>query len=297
MLLSYPRIITGDLHANERNGRKRMREVSALITKISEIRERYFAKTLIICGDLFDRNTALAVDSIVTLAQFFRTFENTVLVVGNHDTPVRSSSVTMLDIFKLVGIKIVTETEVIGTDLFVPYYSDVQGLSATSFEHVYMHKDIAELNGYVDVEFGIPLSAIPPCNACFNGHLHTVGKRDLPAGGTYLQLGAPYPTSWSDKAESNNFVWVATQPLEYGTVPVNITCDESNKNKESFNFVRSKTERDVTDTKPLEGIAVLRDSTVRIEDVLAMTNYGKQVNNIIRSAVSREVQQVDAIRI
>ena len=293
----YPRIISGDWHAHERNGRKRMREVSVLLDKVAAIRDTYYAKTLIVTGDLFDRNSPLAVDSIVLLAQFFKTFERTAIVVGNHDTPVRTASRTMLDIFKLAGIEIISDTTVCGNDLFVPYYSSMSQYAQTTFEHVYMHKDIAELNGYVDAEFGIPLTDIPLCTACFNGHLHAASTRELNRGGTYVQLGAPYPTSWSDVAQKNNYVWVATRPNEFGTVATMVTGDETDDAAKDYAFVRSKNERDVTDTAPLAGIAALRDDSLDIGDVLAMTNYGGSVNNIIKSAVSYAVQKVDAIGI
>ena len=297
--LPYPRIITGDIHAHERHGRSRMKEVSVLVDKLTDTRQLYQARTLIINGDLFDRNTPLAVDSIVMLAQFFNSFERTVIVVGNHDTPIRASSRTMLDIFRLVGATVITTPTIIGKDLFVPYYEGIiPHPEGGAFEQIHMHKDIAELNYYLDQDFGISLSHIPPCGLCFNGHLHKLEMYALPNGGTYVQMGAPYPTSWSDLADSNNSVWVATSPTEYGTVQMMITGDDLGQDDRRYSFLRTKKEKsEVGDTNPLEGISMLRSSSMSIEDVLGMTSYDPIVNKIIRSMVSHAVHKIDAIRI
>lgn len=298
MLLQYPRMVVSDLHAHERRSMSRMREVEALLAKLEAARTAYNVKTLIITGDMFDRNSPVSIRSIVTIGNALRKFDECVIIVGNHDTPVRNpGSTSVVDIFCLMGIHVVSKTTVIGTDVFVPYY-DVMPEVGHAYSDIYMHKDIQELNGYFDADFAITLADVPQCGRCFNGHLHCAQMYTLPNGGTYIQAGSPYPTSWSDKADLNNSAYLLPDATQLSTLTLNITGDKTDTAYDNnFVFVRERSV-DTADAAVdgLADISELHKREVSIEQVLSMLDYPAQVNNVIKSVVSYETAKVDSSR-
>ena len=298
MQLLYPRMVVSDLHAHERRSMSRMREVEALLAKLEAARTAYNVKTLIITGDMFDRNSPVSIRSIVTIGNALRKFDECVIIVGNHDTPVRNpGSTSVIDIFCLMGLHVISKTTVVGTDVFVPYY-DVMPDTGIAYSDIYMHKDIQELNGYFDADFAITLPDVPQCTRCFNGHLHCAQMYTLPNGGTYIQAGSPYPTSWSDRAELNNSAYLLKDARDFSALELNITGDKTGTSHDAkFDFVRERSV-DTSDaaTDSLADISELHKRAVSIEQVLSMLDYPVPVNNVIKSMVSNETAKVDSSR-
>ena len=126
----YPALVTADLHIHGRGNKGRLAEADALCSKIADIYRQQAAvgaplRSLVLAGDILDRGGALPVPMILRLAETFRMFEQVWVIVGNHDTPMRSTAITQLDIFSLCGARIVKEPMVVGSALMLPYYSEV----------------------------------------------------------------------------------------------------------------------------------------------------------------------------
>lgn len=291
MPLPYPRLVVADVHVHERNNKSRIREVQVLLEKLEEARAKYNVKSLVICGDLFDNNSPLSVSTIVMLAKAFRAFERCVIIVGNHDTPVRSTSrISMLEIFSIVGIEVIHDTQIIGSDLFVPYFASLPEVNHGRYDCVYLHKDIKELNGYCDETYGISLNEVPACQMAFNGHLHGYRK----TGGTkcpvFIQCGAPYPTSWSDKDVLNNFVWLQNSPTEYYGIPTNILADATNEKAMDFKFLREREQK--SEDVIIPSIEVQEEDAVEIHAAIELVEADASVKKIINSIVATEKRKV-----
>lgn len=291
MPLPYPRLVVADVHVHERNNKSRIREVQALLEKIEETRTKYNVKSLIVCGDLFDNNSPLSVSTIVMLARAFRAFDRCVIIVGNHDTPIRSTSrVSMLEIFSIAGIEVIHDTKIIGSDLFVPYFAELPEEHPGKYDCLYLHKDIAELNGYCDVTYGLSLNEIPACKMAFNGHLHGYRK----TGGTkcpvFIQCGAPYPTSWADKDALNNFIWLQNSPTEYYGIPTNILADAVNEKAADFRFLREREQK--ADGVFVPSVEAQEEDVVEIHAAIELVDADAAVKKIVNAIVAAQKRKV-----
>lgn len=234
--IPYPRVIISDLHAHERTGKSRPAELTCLTAKIKEINLSLKAETLIICGDLFDNNSPISYSLLNKLCDLFALFKRTILVMGNHDTPYRSASFSNMTkvLGRVSGVTCITKVTKIGDSVFCPYYDttilmqDTESFSSTKERHIYAHKDILELNKFADTENAISIKDIPACTFFINGHLHRSACMSLPNGGQYVQLGAPYATSYSDDVKDNNFVHIAHSVLKVTRVATNVLGQEDN---------------------------------------------------------------------
>lgn len=289
--LPYPRMVVADVHVHERNNKARIREVMALLERMVEVKKQYGVRSLIVCGDLFDKSNPLSVSTIVNLARHFMLYERAVIIVGNHDTPVRATTnISMLDIFSMVGVRILNDVTTIGSDIFFPYYADMPEIDARQkFDCVYMHKDIRELNKYVDEDYCISLDDVPRCKVAFNGHLHGYVQKQTRNTDVFIQCGAPFPTSWSDADDTNNFVWIQTSPDSYGAVPTNITCTKGHKNEDNYVFKRERDQliQDVADSVKLN-YASMSVEAVDIGDALGMLDCTDRMRRVLKNVVSYE---------
>lgn len=301
----YPLLLIADVHVHERRKRTRVAELKALIAKLSALWKSlgYERKgTLVILGDLYDRNSPVGIDTTLCIAELFNLFERVIIIVGNHDTPIRSTATSLPDIYKMMGnVMVVKQITAIEDCAFVPYFDDIRLLVANGmkYRYIFAHKDIKELNQYCDPEYGVGIGDFPPANAVFNGHLHSNAAYKH-GDGLFIQVGAPYPTSWADKYETNRFCYVVTHD---GHTPyyLNITADEGAPDAAHYSFTRSRDVAGKMDDEQesiLVGLQELRDDDMSISEALRMCGVkDKRVNNIIRSLVSNAPQTVDAIRI
>lgn len=295
-MLKFPLVITGDWHIHGRGNRRRLEELAVLQKYFSDISLGY--GTLVVCGDILDRNAPLNITTILLLADIFKHFTNVYIVLGNHDTPTRSVKTTQLDLFTLLpNVTVVKEPLCMDSKyLFLPYYADVPAMSPT-VELVFAHRDIFELNGYADQDFAIPLKYFdsPVMRYVFNGHLHNCGVQQLPSGhGYYIQLGAPWPCTWADVANKNNFVWIMTQEQETPQyLATNITGDAGTH---GMAFTRSRDITEETEYSTAEVINALddiRDNALSIPDALAAVGTPKVISQIVVSVLNKVSNSVE----
>ena len=290
--MEYPLSITGDWHIHGRGEKRRLDELDEL-TGYFFIKDR--GGDLVICGDLLDRNAPMNVQTILKLAQIFQSFEHVYIVVGNHDVPTRSTLTTQLDLFTLCpNVEVIKKAENRGIYGFIPYYEAKHYDIAPSTEIIFAHMDVKELNGYADQDFAISLQMFKNSNVkyIFNGHLHNCGTHQLPNGGYYIQLGAPWPCTWADKADTNNFVWTMD---EASSAPVfdevNITGDRGMKRK----FIRTREELAESEYSTAEvqnALDDIRDQALSIPDAMKAIGLKKKTANIVTAIVDKVNSQI-----
>lgn len=277
-----PAIVFGDTHVHERDGKSRSAEFNAFSEKVRAIQQRTKATTLIGVGDLYDRNTSPSVGQILEIAALFRSFKEVILIVGNHDTPVRGSGYSLCDIFKLMGVRVVSSATVIEDCLFLPYFSTEY--EDRQYRYVFMHKDIVELNAYCDKEFGLQYSTLPRAQVLFNGHLHRHQIVDT-VRGRLIQVGAPYPTDWGNAYEHNRFVYLLSNGKIERAV-LNITADEGAEDATQYSFVRKRDAKAAVEREhAVAGIEAARAESMSLEECLSLVTAEPRVKTIIRGVV------------
>ena len=71
----FPAIVITDPHLHERMPRLRVEEFDILMRKLRIISVKRRIETLIIMGDLYDRNTLVSIREIMRIASFFSIFK------------------------------------------------------------------------------------------------------------------------------------------------------------------------------------------------------------------------------
>lgn len=281
----FPAIVISDTHLHERMPRMRIAEAEVLLRKLKILSVKRKCKTLIILGDLYDRNTLVSIKLIMQLAGFFQAFDKVVLIVGNHDTPIKGYEFSLLDIFKLAGATVISRETVIDGCLFLPYFAKPSPADEP-YRMVFMHKDIVELNPYADVEWALKLDEMPNSNLLFNGHLHknaeiTKGEKRL------VQVGSPYPCTWSDEYQHNRYAYIVRETGVYERIELNITADAGAEDAGNYAFTRERTEKREAQS-PASITAVIEDikqNTLRIDECLNVVSVDERVKRLIRSVV------------
>lgn len=299
----FPAVITGDLHVHSRNGRSRIRELSALIPKIQGVRQQQQAKSLIILGDLLDHNAPLPIDVVLMLARLFLEFEQVWIVVGNHDTPLRSTALTALDLFSLCGAQIIKQATQIGDCLFLPYYARLPEQYKHRVNWVFGHKDILNLNGHADQEWAISLAELPPCRMFFNGHLHVCQAFGLMSGGTYVQAGAPYPCTWGEDWQQNRYIHVLDASGNHTSFYTHVTGDKGAA-EGVCDIIRdretpggSDSDADTAMSQIFENLQSIKEDRASLSQVMEVAQIDKSVAPIIKSVVNRAVAKIESVRI
>ena len=329
--LPYPAIVTGDWHIHSRLGQNRQKELAELASIIKDMQSEHPVPSLVICGDLLDRNAAIQVTDILQLADVFGTFECVVLLMGNHDTPVRGTSLTQLDVFSLIPQVHIVNTFSVGKCVYnenvnnrkitrqvcyLPYYTptekvrELAGSTASSdmFSAVFAHRDILELNSYADSDFAQSMTDFPPTPFVFNGHLHCAAihavklmAKDSPVDAQYYQLGAPYPTSWSDDCDKNQWMWVYDGMAVTPTRSLCITADADKDYASAAKFRRTREAEDASRTLSADNIrnvmADIDETDITLDTALHGLEISAQAKNIIRSVVSRAVGGIEGVRL
>lgn len=289
----YPKLVVGDLHVHERSPYLRKKELQVLLRKLRIIRSKKHCSSLLVVGDLLDRNAVLPVPTILELGNFFKLFEEVQLIVGNHDTPLKKvNGKTLLDIFTMVGAHIINEVTVIENDLFIPYYAPWDVEDKQKYYHVFMHKDIVELNRFNDEDFAMSLGKLPRAGMLFNGHLHGHTLVDLPNRPVckLCQLGAPYPTSWSDSWEDNRYAFVIQRNGSYERIPLNITIDDTaDPAGEVFALSRSRsTHKDNSEADmPTITMEDFVQDSVSFQKCLEMISADRITKKLVRGVIDR----------
>jgi len=235
-----PTLYTADLHVHTRKKEpSRIDELTALIKKLNTLRINFGYKQLVIAGDLSDGGSSLSIASVLLLGKLFKKFDKVYLLEGNHDTPVRNTGYSLLSIFNLLEcVEVIDSPRVSGGMAFLPYYAKLSDLEVGTADILVMHKDIKELNQYYEEEFALSLDDLPPMKYIFNGHLHS--SRVLSNNtGKFIQLGAPYPCTWSDSDEKNRFVF-GLHEGKLKRLKTNITKDNMSKLEDKCLFIRER---------------------------------------------------------
>lgn len=303
----YPALVTADLHIHGRGNKGRLAEADALCSKIADIYRQQAAvgaplRSLVLAGDILDRGGALPVPMILRLAETFRMFEQVWVIVGNHDTPMRSTAITQLDIFSLCGARIVKEPMVVGSALMLPYYSEVPKDIPDTVRNVFAHKDVRELNGYFDKEWAVSLMDFPMQATVFNGHLHACQLTRHSPHSVYVQMGSPYPCTWSDPYTSNQWLWIVREDSYAPTEALCITGDAGNADSALYAFTRSRDaagEDDaIIDEKSIiAALAAAEDSRMDIGQALAIGNVDGRVSRIITSIVRHVAGNIEGVKL
>ena len=281
----FPAIVISDTHLHERMPRMRIEEAAVLMRKLKILSVKRKCETLIILGDLYDRNTLVSIKFIMQLASFFMCFKKVILIVGNHDTPIKGYEFSLLDIFKLAGVTVVSKETVIDGCLFLPYFSKPTP-AEEAYRMVFMHKDIVELNPYADVEWGLHLDAMPNSKLLFNGHLHK--NAEITKGDCRLvQVGSPYPCTWSDDYQYNRFAYIVRETGVYERVELNITADVTAEDAGDYSFTRERTEKREAQNSASIGAVIedIKQNTLRIDECLNVVSADERVKRIIKSVV------------
>lgn len=281
----FPAIVISDTHLHERVPRRRIEEAELLMRKLRVISVKRRVKTLIVMGDLYDRNTLVSIKLIMQLAAFFQLFDKVILIVGNHDTPIKGYEFSLLDIFKLAGATVISKETVIDGCLFLPYFAKPSPAEAP-YKMVFMHKDIADLNPYSDAEWALRLDEMPPSNLLFNGHLHR-NAEITKDGRKLIQVGSPYPCTWSDEYQLNRFAYIVRDDCSYEQVPLNITADAGAEDAGEYALTRERTEKREAQSAESIGAVIddIKQNTLRIDECLNVVSADERVKRIIRSVV------------
>jgi len=305
--LMYPALVSGDWHIHGRGNRGRLAEAEALCSRIEDTQQVESEagkplKSLVIAGDLLDRGSVIPVPIILRLAQVFRLFEQVWIIVGNHDCPLRSTTVTQLDIFKLCGAEIVKEPLVAGSALFLPYYTAMPESVPASVRNVFAHKDVREYNSYADDEWAVSVVDFPPEATVFNGHLHAANVTRHSPLGQYVQLGSPYPCTWSDAYQKNQWMWIVQEDSYAATAPLMITGDAEQADSPLYMFLRSRSAKEddeaIVDEKAIvAALAAVDDGRLSIEQALAAGNVSGRVGKIIKSVVNHVAGRVEGVKL
>lgn len=294
----YPKLLVSDIHAHERPPRTRLDELDILIRKLRIIFIKKKCKSMAVLGDLFDKNAPVSIQQLLKLGGLFKIPKRVDLLVGNHDTPIKGSGFSLLDIFGLGGANIISTPTVINQCLFLPYYT--QDIPPGPFKFAFMHKDIKELNPYFDADWAISLDELPEAPVVFNGHLHRNGevthdklKRKL------IQIGSPYPTSWSDEYQDNRYVYVIYENGTYERIALNITADEDAPDAGEYARVRTKQEK--KQAEAIDAVALLdkvRGEIVSVDKCLEMVDTDPSVKRIAKGVISRvEAAEIDGAKL
>lgn len=301
-IMDFPVLVVSDPHVHERRGRNRIAEVKAMVAKTVALLDAKGLRgeaSLVVTGDMYDRNTPVSIETTLLLADWFRAFKRVYLLVGNHDTPIRSTTLAMPEIFKMMGVAVIKQTTPVGDCLFVPYFDSVVPAQMGSYRYIFAHKDIKELNGYCDAEYGVSMTDFPPARAVFNGHLHANAAYQH-GDGVFVQVGSPYPTTWSDDYRLNRFCYLL-QPESFEAFYLNITADADAPDAEQFMFTRQRKEAGATDEEEQEvlaGLQGLREDDMSIESALSLCDgIDPMVIKLIRSVISRAPQTIDPLRL
>ena len=306
-VFAYPALVSGDWHIHGRGNRTRLSEAETLFARIEEMQVARAGKgeayrSLVIAGDLLDRGGALPVATILQMAQLFRKFEQVWIVVGNHDCPVRSTAVTQLDIFSLCGAYIVKTPTVSGSALFLPYYTKMPASVPKSVRNVFAHKDVKEFNSYFDEEWAVSVVDFPPEATVFNGHLHAANITQHSPQARYVQLGAPYPCTWSDDYQRNQWAWTVEEDSFSATEALLVTGDEGQADTALYQHARVRQEKpeqdaDVDESAILNALAAADDGRMSIQQALTVGRVTGRVAKVIESVVSRVVGKVEGVRL
>lgn len=329
--LPYPAIVTGDWHIHSRLGQNRQKELAELSSIIKDMQSKHPVPSLVICGDLLDRNAAIQVTDILQLADVFGTFECVVLLMGNHDTPVRGTSLTQLDVFSLIPQVHIVNTFSVGKCVYnenvnsrkieeavcyLPYYTATEkvrelcGKTASSdrFNAVFAHRDIFELNSYADKDFAQSMTDFPPTLFVFNGHLHCAAvhavrlmSKDAAVDAGYYQLGSPYPTSWSDDCDKNQWMWVYNGTSVTPTRSLCITVDADKDYADTAKFKRTRETSEKSAAVSVDNIKNIMADIDETDITLDRALYGLEISvpakRIIRSVVGRAAGGIEGVRL
>jgi len=279
----FPLLVITDTHLHERLPRTRIEEFNILMRKLRVIAVKSQCKSLVVLGDLYDRNTMVSIQQIMAIAAIFKMFSSIYLIVGNHDTPIKGYDYSLLDIFKLAGVNVISKPTVVDDCLFLPYYSKDWG--AGQYRMAFMHKDIVELNPYSDKEWALSLDGMPDAPLLFNGHLHKnaeIAKEDK----KLIQVGSPYPCTWSDEYQNNRFAYVVNADGSYVRHELNITADSDAPDATSFAMTRTRSEKKEATYKDIAlVIEDIKNNTMRVDECLDMVSTEPLTKRIIRSVV------------
>lgn len=279
----FPKLIVTDTHLHERLPRTRIDEFTILMRKLRITAAKHQCQSLTVLGDLYDRNTLVSIRLIMAIADMFGVFKSVDLLVGNHDTPIKGYEYSLLDIFRLAGVNVVSKPTVIDGCLFLPYYS--KDWPSGSYRMAFMHKDIVELNPYNDKEWALNLDDMPAAPLLFNGHLHK-NAEIAKDGKKLIQVGSPYPCTWGDEYAFNRFAYVVQADGSYERIELNITADSDAPDAESFALRRVRTEKTEATYKDVAVIIEdIKQNTLRVDDCLNAINVEPLVKRLIRSVV------------
>ena len=295
----FPALIVSDVHAHERPPRTRIEELQWLVRKLRIMLIKNKCKSLIFLGDLFDKNAPVSIQHLLLIGELLKIPQQVIMIVGNHDTPIKGSGYSLLDIFGLGGAQIISTPTVIEKCLFLPYYAELS-TCPEPFKFAFMHKDILELNPFPDKDWAISLDQLPDAPLIFNGHLHKNGEVVSPDKAKKLiQVGAPYPTTWSDTYSDNRFVYLLQRNGEYERLELNITADEGAPDYSKF--VRVRTREEKLKEESVQATAVLdtiRGEIISIDACVEMIEAPKAVKNIVRGVVAHvEDTEVEGIKL
>jgi len=259
-------LVVSDIHLYESNS-YRVKAFHSLLKKLNIYRRKFNISDLVICGDFFNKYTSISISSILKTASLFKKFKQVWLLCGNHDTPYRDTKESLLDIFSLLqNVRVINsswynEEDNVGfISYYQPFDSDVLDW-LYNCKILFTHKDIKELNKFNDEDFAISLNDYPQDCYVFNGHLHHHKVMELKEGGQYIQLGAPYPTRFSDASELNRYVFLVSPNLKenftWKRFPLNI-CAYEGHNLKAAEFIIPYSEKDKIEEVKLESLDEMR---------------------------------------
>ena len=304
--LTYPIMVLSDLHAHERHGRQRVQELKALFSICGGLvasLDLPVRPTLVVTGDMYDRNAPLSVDTTLLFADFFKLFGSVFIIVGNHDTPIRSTLTALPDIYKMMGVHIIKQTTQIEDCLFVPYFDSLVPAQMGNYRYVFAHKDIKELNQYCDPEYGVSITDFPPARAVFNGHLHSNGAYTH-GSGVFIQVGAPYPTSWADKYDLNRYTYMV-YPESHQAYYTLVTADAGAEDADRYAFQRSRSDKAAAGEAEteheviLQGLQALRDDDLTVDAAMRLLGNGvdRRTANITKGILRHAPAQVKSLSV
>lgn len=290
----YPKLLVSDIHAHERPPRTRIDELELLIRKLRIVMIKKKCKSMVVLGDLFDKNAPVSIQHLLRLGELFKIPKRVDLIVGNHDTPIKGSGFSLLDIFGLGVANVISKPTVINQCLFLPYYT--RDIPPGPFKFAFMHKDIKELNPYFDADWAITLDELPDAPITFNGHLHKNGEitHSKPRK-KLIQLGSPYPTTWSDAYQDNRYVYVVYANGTYERIALNITADEGAPDANEYARVRTREEK--KQAEAIDATAILdkvRGEIISVDKCLDMIDTDPIIKKIAKGVISNvEAAEID----
>jgi DNA repair exonuclease SbcCD nuclease subunit len=232
-------IVAGDIHFGKK-ANSDLHNVDCLdaIDWMIAQAKAFQAETFIFCGDWTDTRSAINIRtlkySVLALEKLSAAFENSYIVIGNHDTHNKSS----IDIHSLCwahhisGIHVIEKTTVVDDCTFVPWIADnnFEQLRNISTRYAFAHLELS--NFYMNA------NALLPSHECqadaemfdgpeyiFTGHFH---KRQLyknKHGAEIIYIGSALCHNYSDVNDDDRGCVL----LENGQEPIFVNWEDGPK--------------------------------------------------------------------